>query len=166
MVGIKFKKSIKQKKMEKVIIFAHKTEPNAVIPKVAYNNTSAAFDLTCTQTTTIPPNQSGVIPNGLNLTIGEGDGYYMKIDLRSSMGFKKEMVPHSGIVDEGYTGNLGVKVYNLGTEPITINEGERYAQITVLPRPNYSIQELNDEEFEEMKLLQSRGDGGFGSSGK
>ena len=150
----------------KVTIYAHKTEENAVIPKVAYNNTSAAFDLTCTSTTTIPAGKSGVVPNGLNLTIEDGSNYYMRIDLRSSLGFKKDVVPHSGIVDEGYTGPLGVKINNLSDENITIHEGERYAQITVLPRPNYSIQELNDEEFEKMKSEQLRGDGGFGSSGK
>jgi dUTPase len=49
---------------------------------------------------------------------------------------------------------------------ITIEEGERYAQIAVIKKPKYEIIELNDEEFKELKLSQTRGDGGFGSSGK
>jgi dUTPase len=66
----------------------------------------------------------------------------------------------------GYTGDLGVKIYNVGKEDVIIEEGERYAQIAVIKKPTYEIIELNDEEFEELKSKQQRGDGGFGSSGK
>jgi dUTPase len=66
----------------------------------------------------------------------------------------------------GYTGDLGVKIYNVGDTDVTIEKGERYAQIAVVPKPKYSIIELNDEEFEIFKTSQARGDGGFGSSGK
>lgn len=150
----------------KVTIYAHKTDDRAVIPEVAYNNTSACFDITCIETTTIPAGKSAVIPNGLNLTIKEGESYWMQIQLRSSKGFKYELIPHYGCVDVSYMGDLGVKVYNVGSEDVVIEEGERYAQIAVIPRPDYSIQELNDEEFEELKKSQTRGDKGFGSSGK
>ncbi len=61
----------------------------------------------------------------------------------------------------GYTGELGVKVYNVGHVDVVIEAGERYAQIAVLPIPEYEMIELNDEEFEELKLSQSRGDGGI-----
>jgi dUTP pyrophosphatase len=149
-----------------VTIYAHKTNPKAVIPQVAYNNTSAAFDITCTETTTIPSKGSAVVPNGLNLTISDKEKYFMYIQLRSSMGFKKPLTLHAGVVDSGYTGDLGVKLYNLGEEDIEIKEGERYAQILVLPVPQYQIIELTDEDFEILKSNQQRGDGGFGSSGK
>lgn len=149
-----------------VTIYAHKTEQNAVTPQVAYNNTSAAFDITCIKTTTIPARGSAVVPNGLNLTIDQEDKYYMYLQLRSSIGFKREMVLHSGVVDSGYTGDLGIKLYNLGDEDVIINEGERYAQVLVIPRPEYKIQVLNDEEFEDLKARQLRGSSGFGSSGR
>lgn len=149
-----------------VTIYAHKTHPKAVIPKVAYNNTSACFDITCVETTIIPARGSAVVPNGLNFTIDQQDKYWMQIQLRSSKGFKYELVPHYGTVDPGYTGDLGVKIYNLGEEDITIEEGERYAQIAVIKIPHYKIVELNDEEFQNLKEKQNRGDGGFGSSGK
>lgn len=147
-------------------IYAHKEDPKAVIPQVAYNNTSAAFDITCIEDTIIPARKSAVVPNGLNLTIDDRDKYFMYIQLRSSLGFKKELTLHPGIVDSGYTGNLSIKLYNLGDEDIIIKEGDRYAQILVLPVPYYNIEELNDKEFEVLKIKQQRGDGGFGSSGK
>jgi dUTP pyrophosphatase len=149
-----------------VTIYAHKNTDKAVIPTVAYNSTSACFDITCTETTVIPAGKSAVVPNGLNLTIPDSQRYYMRIDLRSSMGFKKDLSCFPGIIDPGYTGDLSVKVYNIGETDITIEEGERYAQISVIPIPESEIIELNDEEFNIFKITQLRGDKGFGSSGK
>ena len=149
-----------------VTIYAHKTDPKAVIPKIAYNQTSACFDITCTKTTTIPARGKAVVPNGLNLTIPDNQNYWMQIQLRSSKGFKYDLVPHYGTVDAGYTGDLGIKIYNLGDTDVTIEEGERYAQIAVIEKPEYEIIELDDEAFENLKQIQLRGDGGFGSSGK
>jgi dUTP pyrophosphatase len=90
----------------------------------------------------------------------------MQIQLRSSKGFKYNLIPHYGTVDAGYTGDLGIKIYNVGKLDVTIEEGERYAQIAVIKKPKYEIVELNDAEFEELKQNQLRGDNGFGSSGK
>ena len=152
--------------MNNVTIFAYKAHPDAIIPQVAYNSTSACFDITCVETTIIPAKGTAVVPNGLNLTISDSEKYWMQIQLRSSKGFKYDLIPHYGTVDPGYTGNLGIKIYNLGKEDVVIEKGERYAQIAVIEIPEYQIQELTLEEFEELKSKQGRGDGAFGSSGK
>jgi dUTP pyrophosphatase len=149
-----------------VKIFAYKEHPDAVIPTVAYGSTSACFDITCTETTLIPPGESAVVPNGLRLVINDSEKYWMQIQLRSSKGFKYSLIPHYGTVDAGYTGPLGVKVYNVGKEPVSIEKGERYAQIAVIPKPDYEIVEVDEEQFESIKANQGRGDSGFGSSGK
>jgi dUTP pyrophosphatase len=152
--------------MNPVNIYIHKNNPDAIIPQVAYGNTSACFDITCVETTIIHARSSAVVPNGLNISIDQSEPYWMQIQLRSSKGFKYELIPHYGTVDAGYTGDLGVKIYNVGDTDVTIEKGERYAQIAVVPKPKYSIIELNDEEFEVFKTSQARGDGGCGSSGK
>jgi len=149
-----------------VTIYAHKTHPDAIIPEVAYGSTSACFDITCTEDTVIKAGSSAVVPNGLNLTIHQNEKYWMQIQLRSSKGFKFSLIPHYGTVDAGYTGDLGVKIYNVGNEDVTILKGERYAQIAVIPKPSYNIVELDDNNFEALKQKQQRGDKGFGSSGK
>jgi len=149
-----------------VKIFAYKEHPDAVIPTVAYGSTSACFDITCTETTTIPAGESAVVPNGLRLVINDSEKYWMQIQLRSSKGFKFPLIPHYGTVDAGYTGPLGVKIYNVGKEPVTIEKGERYAQIAVIPKPDYEIVEVDENQFESIKANQGRGDSGFGSSGK
>jgi dUTP pyrophosphatase len=147
-----------------VKIYVHKTDPDAVIPEVAYNNTSAAFDITCTEDTIIPPKSSGVVPNGLNVSIDQNDNYWMQIQLRSSLGFKQDLIPHYGTVDSGYTGGFGIKIFNVGDRTCVIKKGDRYAQVVVHEKPKYELIELNDEEFELFKEKQLRGDKGFGSS--
>ena len=149
-----------------VIIYAHKTHPDAVIPQVAYNSTSACFNITCTETTVIPARGKAVVPNGLNLTISDYQKYWMQIQLRSSKGFKEDLIPHYGTVDPGYTGDFGIKIYNLSDKDVVIEKGERYAQVAVIEIPEYRIEELDDESFNFLKENQKRGDKGFGSSGK
>ena len=152
--------------MNDVTIYVHKTNPDAVIPEVAYGNSSACFDITSIEEVIIPAGKSVVVPNGLNITIDQGDRYWMQIQLRSSKGFKHDLIPHYGTVDAGYTGDFGVKIYNVGDVDVKIEKGERYAQVAVLPKPKYEITELNDEKWELFKSNQERGDRGFGSSGK
>tara|TARA_R110000851_G_scaffold273704_1_gene426335 strand:+ start:765 stop:1226 length:462 start_codon:yes stop_codon:yes gene_type:complete len=149
-----------------VTIFVHKEHPDAVIPEVAYGNTSACFDITCVEDTLIVAGESAIVPCGLNITIDQNKPFWMQIQLRSSLGFKYELIPHYGTVDAGYTGNLGVKIYNVGKVDHIINKGNRYAQVAVIPKPSYRLVELDDKEFEVLKLRQLRGDGREGSSGK
>ena len=149
-----------------ITIYAHKYHPDAIIPVIAYNKSSACFDITCVETTIIPARKSSVVPNGLNLSIDECERYWMQIQLRSSKGFKYDLIPHYGCVDPGYTGDLGIKIYNVGDVDVTIEKGERYAQVAVLEKPKYKIVELDDDEYETFKGLQQRGDKGFGSSGR
>lgn len=146
-------------------IYVHKTTPNAVTPTCAYNGTSAAYDVTCTETTVIPAGGSAIVPNGLRLTIDHRQLYYMIVHLRSSTGFKKDLVCHSGVIDAGYTGDLGIKIYNLGKEDVTISAGDRYAQLTVHRKETVEFTELDNATWEDFKSEQVRGDGGFGSSG-
>jgi len=85
--------------MNPVNIYIHKNNPDAIIPQVAYGNTSACFDITCVETTIIHARSSAVVPNGLNISIDQSEPYWMQIQLRSSKGFKYELIPHYGTVD-------------------------------------------------------------------
>lgn len=146
------------------IIF-YRDHPDAVKPQYAYG-TSAAFDVTCTEDTLIKGRESAVVPNGLKLSIPETSKYYMTIALRSSLGFKKNLVVHPGIIDPGYTGSLGVKIFNFSDEDVLIRKGERYAQILVHERIQAEFKELSLQDFMDYEKTQIRKSGGFGSSGK
>ena len=66
----------------------------------------------------------------------------------------------TGLIDEGYTGEICVKLYNHGTEPYMVYVGDKISQLVVIP-----------VRYEEVELVQDleeteRGDKGFGSSGR
>jgi dUTP pyrophosphatase len=65
-----------------------------------------------------------------------------------------------GIIDAGYRGNIMAKVRNMSSSETPINQGEKLFQIcspTLEPIKIKIVEKLTDS---------SRGDGGFGSTGK
>ena len=64
-----------------------------------------------------------------------------------------------GIIDAGFTGEIKVPLYNAGSTPSNVLEGERIAQLVILPceLPTFRlVAKLEETE---------RGEGGFGSTG-
>lgn len=151
---------------DRVTIKMIKDHPDAKEPRCAYNGTSAAFDIAAVETVEILPGNDAVVPVGVRFSIPEDQPYYMQIHLRSSLGFKKSLLLHSGIVDGGYTGDFGVKVMNHTKYPVTINKGEYFAQVVVHKKPQIFFEELNPSQWAKYEETQQRGSGGFGSSGK
>ena len=79
---------------------------------------------------------------------------------RSGLAVKKGIQVLAGVIDHSYSGEVLVCLYNSGKETVRINEGDRICQIII-------IQESLGT-FTEVSALSdtSRGDKGFGSSGK
>jgi dUTP pyrophosphatase len=84
---------------------------------------------------------------------------------RSGLGHKKGLVLGNltGVIDADYTGPILISVWNRsarGTPPITIEPGERIAQMLFVPivRPGFEI-------VTEFSATSPRGAGGFGSTG-
>lgn len=152
--------------VDRVTIKMIKDHPDAKEPRCAYNGTSAAFDLAAVETVEILPGNDAVVPVGVRFSIPEDQPYYMQIHLRSSLGFKKGQLLHSGLVDAGYTGDFGVKVMNHTKFPVTIAKGEYFAQVVVHKKPQTFFEELNPSQWAKYEESQQRGSGGFGSSGK
>jgi len=143
-----------------------KTHEDAQLPKA--NNSElgtgdSGYDLVAVQDTLVPWNPrnpgSSVVPVGLKLAFIE-PGYWFRIEPRSGLGFKHNLQPHLGVIDNGYRGDLGVKVYNFGDTAYTVKKGDRIAQFVVYPllQPHC--------EFVDDVVESDRGSKGFGSSGK
>lgn len=64
-----------------------------------------------------------------------------------------------GTIDSDYRGEIKVILINLGSEPFTVNSGDRIAQIVAAP--------VTRGIFEQTENLDqtARGSGGFGSTG-
>ena len=100
----------------------------------------------------------GAIPTRVDLGFGVEvpDGYMAVIKPRSSMNLRG-IITQIGTIDSGYRGEIGGIFINLTNKDIVINKGEKICQIVIEP--------VILADFVE-ELDNSRGDGGFGSTGK
>lgn len=137
---------------------------DAALPLPEYQTAgSAGADLRADlggEALTLAPGQIRLVPTGLRVQIP--DGYEMQIRPRSSLALKHGVtLPNTpGTIDSDYRGPLGVIMINLGSQPYTIQHGERIAQAVVAPvtRAAYVLAEALDDT--------ARGAGGFGSTGR
>ena len=134
-----------------------KTHVDAVLPVKNHDN-DTGMDVTCDEDFVIPAHGSAVVGVGLKFAFIE-PGYWVKVEGRSGLGFKHGIMPHPGIIDEGYRGDAGVKLYNLTGRDYEGKAGDRIAQFVVYA--NYPV-EVTEGAVEE----SARGEKGFGSSGK
>jgi dUTP pyrophosphatase len=110
-----------------------------------------------------PQEKAVLIPSGLALYMNNPHVAAVILP-RSGMGHKHGLVlgNGTGLIAPDYTAQIFVSVWNRNPsgDPITINPGERIAQMMFLPviRPNLSV-------VEEFSGETARGGGGFGSTG-
>ena len=120
---------------------------------------SAGWDIHALDDVNIPPMEMKILRTGFGLQVPTG--YYISIVPRSSYGKKKIMISNSpATIDSDYTGEISVMIYNTSMDFFSISKGDRIAQMILL--------KYNEMEFDFVQEfdLTSRGDGGFGSTGK
>ena len=129
------------------------------LPQPAHQG-DAGVDLRATETVTLEPGERRLIPTGIALAVPEG--HVGMVTPRSGLAIRHgiSMVNAPGIVDSGYRGELQVIVINHGAEAVTLERGERIAQLVIVP--------FVTPVFEPVDVLpdSERGTGGFGSSGR
>ena len=131
---------------------------NAKAP-VRANDCAAGYDLYSSFDALIYPQERMLIKTGISIEIPEG--YYGRIAPRSGLALKNGIDIMAGVIDSDYRGDLGVIIYNTDKDkPFHIKIGDRIAQIVFEKYYNFDI-EVSDEISKT-----SRGDGGFGSTGK
>ncbi|NLZ11338.1 MAG: dUTP diphosphatase [Alcaligenaceae bacterium] len=109
----------------------------------------------------LEPGQTQLVPTGLSIHIGD-PGYAAVILPRSGLGHKHGIVLGNlvGLIDSDYQGPLMVSAWNRGATPFKLEPMERLAQLVFVPVQQVDFDLVDD--FEE----SSRGDGGFGSTGR
>lgn len=131
-------------------------EPGAKLPQRAHS-ADAGCDLFSREDATIYPNSGGIFDTGVHMAIPEG--YVGFIKSKSSM-HVNHSAQSEGVIDSGYTGSIHVKLFNHGSRSVFVKEGQKIAQIVLLP--------IITPELEQVERLEDtdRGSNGFGSSGK
>ncbi|MDD5214090.1 MAG: dUTP diphosphatase [Methylococcales bacterium] len=133
------------------------------IPLPEYATTgSAGLDLRACldEAITLQPSETVLIPTGLAIHIGDNSLAAVLLP-RSGLGHKHGIVLGNlvGLIDSDYQGQVFVSCWNRGTEPFTINIGERIAQMVFVPVLQVAFEQVSD--FDE----RHRGEGGFGHTG-
>jgi dUTP pyrophosphatase len=100
-----------------------------------------------------------IVPTGIAIALPAG--FEAQVRPRSGLAAKQgvSVLNAPGTIDADYRGEVGVILINLGAEPVTLNRGDRIAQMVVAP--------VVQAEWIEVDTLPSteRGSGGFGSTG-
>jgi dUTP pyrophosphatase len=121
------------------------------------HSTDAGWDIFSAENNCIPAKGSATISTGLRVLVPAGCVGLVKA--RSGLSFKHHIEIGAGVIDEGYTGEIKVKMYNMGTEPFKVYAGDRIAQLITVLIYN------GDYKQEEVSGNTERGDSGFGSTG-
>ncbi|NPA43190.1 MAG: dUTP diphosphatase [Chlorobi bacterium] len=109
---------------------------------------------------TLAPGERKLIPTGIRIALP--DGYEAQIRPRSGLAAKHgiTLLNTPGTIDSDYRGEIKVILINLSDRPFTVHDGDRIAQMVVsrYEKARWIPADTLDET--------SRGEGGFGSTGK
>lgn len=110
---------------------------------------------------TLKPGDSSLVPSGIAIHL-DNPSYAAMVLPRSGLGAKHGIVLGNlvGLIDSDYQGQIFVSVWNRGQAEFTIQPLDRIAQMIVVPVTQVKFNVVNDF------AASSRGDGGFGSTGK
>ena len=119
------------------------------------------------ETLYLAPKSRALVPTGIKIELPDMG------EFSSPLGIEAQVRPRSGLalkygisvtnspgtIDQGYRGEIGVILENLGEAAYLVSPGERIAQLVIAPffKATFSVvEELGETE---------RGEGGFGSTG-
>lgn len=130
------------------------------IPTYAHD-TDAGVDLQSAIDITLPPHTYGtIIPTGIAIQLPKGTEAQVRAKSGNSCKTTLRISNSLGTVDEGFVGEIGVIVDNIGDEPIIIPRGKGIAQLILKYQPKFNFIEVNELNKTD------RGEGGYGSSNR
>ena len=133
-------------------------DPGLPLPSYAKSG-DAGVDLHATKDVIVHPMDRTLIPTGIAIQLPRG--VEAQVRSRSGLALKKGIfvLNSPGTIDSGYTGEIGVILFNTTNESFCVKRGDRIAQLVFSP--------VYQAEFKEVDELEEteRGGGGFGSTG-
>ena len=133
-----------------------KLDEGAIMPTRAHD-TDAGIDLHTPVRVVVRPRSSEFVNTGVHIEIPEG--YFG--DLRSKSGLMRwDKITTDGTVDSGYSGSVGVNLFNHSDALVIFRPGEKIAQLVVVPC------RLDPVELADEIASGDRGENGFGSTGR
>lgn len=133
-----------------------KLDSGAFMP-VRAHDTDAGADIRSPVGALIPARGSCSIDTGVHIQLPHG--YVGMLKSKSGLNVKYD-ITSEGVIDEGYTGSIKVKLYNHGDAPYKIERYDKITQLVIMPCEYVDFDLVDDLEDSE------RGGDGFGSTGK
>jgi len=133
-----------------------KMSPDAKLPLYGHKG-DAGMDLFSSSECVLQKGEVYAVPTGIKVEIPMG---YVGLIWDKSGVSLKSVHRLAGVVDAGYRGEIKVVMVNLGQDPFVIDKGMKIAQFLIQPIVEAEVVEVEDLED------SSRGEGGFGSTGK
>ena len=128
----------------------------AHMPSRGYS-TDAGLDLRTPKAVTVPAYGSVTVDTGVHVALPQGCAGL----LVSKSGLNvRHSITSTGLIDEGYTGSIVVKLYNHGGGDYQLAAGDKITQLVVFPVVRESLEQVSAFNATE------RGDDGFGSTGR
>ena len=133
-----------------------KLSKDAVTPKRA-NPTDSGLDLYVSETVNIPAHTTKAIKTDIAINLPYG--YEGQVRPRSGKSLKTKLRVALGTIDKTYHKEIGIITDNIGDEDITVEKGERLAQLVVAPVVYPTPKEVKEFENESNR-------GAYGSTGE
>lgn len=140
-----------------------KLSEDVQIPRYAHKG-DAGMDVRSMIDCRLDAGETKLIPTGLKCIIPEG--YEIQMRSRSGLSLKEGLVclNSPGTIDSNYRGEIGVILHNSSNTIRFVNKYDRIAQLVVNELPKVEVLEVTEDEFNNYST--TRGEGGFGSTGK
>jgi len=129
--------------------------PDAFMPAYAHD-TDAGADLFTPVDFTLNPWEPLFIDTGVHIELGDS----MKAEIVPKSGLYRDYrIITFGLIDQGYSGPIGVTLYKLGGKPHHFERGDKITQLVISP--------VLHPRFTQVEQIGAgpRGTGGFGSTG-
>ena len=127
------------------------------------HESDAGFDIHASEDQIILPRESAKIPTNLKITLPQGTCGLVKP--RSGLSFSHDLETGAGVIDETYSGEIKVHLYNFSDQVYQVHKGDKIAQLLIVPIAHPFVI-TTDESTYHGPEGNIRTDNGFGSSGK
>ena len=133
-----------------------KLSPIAYLP-VRAHDTDAGADIRTPESFTLKAHGSEIIATGVHVQLPPGTVGMLKS--KSGLNVRYDIVSE-GVIDEGFSGEILVKLYNLGDHDYCFQRGDKITQLVVMP--------VHYVTYEHAASIEggARGDAGYGSTGR
>ena len=134
-----------------------KLDQGAFAP-IRAHETDAGLDIRSRRTKTVPAGDSAVFRTGVHVKLPKGTAGVLIS--KSGLNVMHD-ITSTGLIDEGYDGEIIVKLYNHGNEDYLVRYGDKISQLVVVPVLYEDVEIVYD-----LEQTSDRGSNGFGSSGR